>query len=108
MAIIKTEIITLLDSSDFPLTVETTSVSTSTNPSRNHCRRLSDIAQLSTETQTEEMSCQVNWTSLDESEVLARNVEEAETQFDLDDILCSNYTQTGNNHNYYYYDMNFS
>ena len=43
----------------------------------------------STETQTDEMEILPRLTNDD-----AFNMIEAQTQFDLDDILCSNYTQT--------------
>jgi hypothetical protein len=50
--------------------------------------RIADIEQFSTETQTGT----ADW---DLSDLVALKQIEAETQFDIDDILCSNYTQTG-------------
>merc|ERR1712141_218925 len=51
--------------------------------------KLGEIEQFSTETQTDEMDILPRLTNDD-----AFNMIEAQTQFDLDDILCSNYTQT--------------
>lgn len=70
-----------------PSSTSSTAVSTSTS----RAPKLGDIEQFSTETQT------------DDFEILLKPAEEdiftieAQTQFDLDDILCSNYTQTGGN-----------
>ncbi len=50
---------------------------------KKHAPKLGDIEQFSTETQTDEMIV------VDDPFTI-----EAQTQFDLDDILCSNYTQT--------------
>ena len=63
--------------------------------------RLGDIEQFnSTETQTENNAVAANnhtaaddWDSIT-AEFGLRQFMEAETQFDIDDILCSNYTQT--------------
>ena len=61
--------------------------------------RLGDIEQFnSTETQTESNAV-ANHTAADDwdsitAEFGLRQFMEAETQFDIDDILCSNYTQT--------------
>ena len=60
-----------------------------------HRPRLGEIEQFSTETQTDLGTATSNateWAILDASELPLQI--EAETQFDLDDILCSNYTQT--------------
>ena len=62
--------------------------------------RLGDIEQFnSTETQTENNAVAASHTAADDwdsitAEFGLRQFMEAETQFDIDDILCSNYTQT--------------
>ena len=61
--------------------------------------RLGDIEQFnSTETQTENNAVTNNTAADDWDSITAefglRQFMEAETQFDIDDILCSNYTQT--------------
>ena len=68
--------------------------------------KLGEIEQLSTETQTDvgqhmmgsrtfSANVSQDWGDMEPAAEFSMRQIEAETQFDLDDILCSNYTQTG-------------
>jgi hypothetical protein len=96
-----------VNSSDFLLDVDATVKSnvSSATATISRAPRLGEIEQFSTETQTD-LSAVANvvtdWGTVDDDDICASSVDEfglrqieAETQFDLDDILCSNYTQTG-------------
>ena len=61
---------------------------TTSKTSGNGIPKLGEIEQFSTETQTDDLEI------LLKPNEDAFNTIEAQTQFDLDDILCSNYTQT--------------
>ena len=66
----------------------TATTTTTSKTSGNGIPKLGEIEQFSTETQTDDLEI------LLKPNEDAFNTIEAQTQFDLDDILCSNYTQT--------------